>query len=691
MGSPTLTLRTLVVSALLALAAASAPAQVVWIGPEIPVNQFTTGAQFAPSVASGPEGDFVVAWQSADADGSGFAVRARRFLASGGAATGEFALNSTSANDQVTPAVARTADGGFVAVWTSSAQDGSGFGIVARRFNAAGAPLGAEIAVNSTTFGSQIAPRVAADSSGFVVVWTGPGAAPDSNEIFARRFTLEGAPATAEIRLNANVVGHQIAPDVTLLPGGGFVATWASEGQDGSGYAVIARRFDAAGVPLGGEIPVPTVTTFDQASPVVAALSGGGFVVAWQKTRQQTPLPVGPQPVISFRRFTAAGAPLGGEVDVSNDSSMRLEAPAITADSDGGFTLAWKRSHPVSGAKEAGAARFDALGNPLTGEFTLNSTLAGDQIDPAISAGATPGRFNAAWASFGQDGSSYGIVAQRFGEPLAPCVPDGATLCLTGGRFQIRAQYATAAGASGAGHAEALTAESGYFWFFDDANVEIVIKIVDACTLPGFENFWVFATGLTNVDVTLSVLDTATGEPLVYRNLLNQDFQPILDTAHLQVCGAALASAASDPFAAASRTTASRRKPPVVVSPAAVAGAGSCLPGNNVLCLQNGRFEVTIDWQTAQGATGAGRAVPLTADSGYFWFFDEDNVELVIKVVDACAYNDRFWIFAGGLTDVGTHLVVRDTLHPGTTFERSKPIGIPFPPVLSDDAFDTCP
>ncbi|MEZ5313344.1 MAG: hypothetical protein R2862_06630 [Thermoanaerobaculia bacterium] len=663
--------------ALVAGAASTLAAQVLWLGPEIVVNSTTAGSQFAPAIASGPEGDFVAAWQSAGADGSGSAVRARLFDSGGSPASGEIALNATTADDQVTPAVARTEDGGFVAAWASNGQDGSGYAIVARRFGAGGAPLGGEIVVNVTTAGNQIAPRIAANAAGFLVVWTGPGASTDTNEVFVRRYQADGTPATGEIRMNATVTGQQISPDVDFLPGNGFLATWASEGQDGSGYAVVARRFDAAGGAVSPEIAVPTVTTYDQSSPAIATLADGSFVVAWQKSRQANPLPVGPQPVVSFRHFDTFGTPLGGEIDAVNDSARRAEVPALAADADGGFTLAWKRSDPISGEKDALAARFEASGAPLSGVFVLNTTVTGDQIDPVVSAAATPGRFNAAWAGFGQDGSSYAIVAQRFGAPVEPCVADAKTLCLNDGRFSVRARWATAAGATGAGDAVGLTSDSGYFWFFDQENVELVIKVLDACGLAGFENFWVFATGLTNVDVTLTVLDTATGESRIYRNPLDQDFQPILDTSHLHVCGAAAAPAASAPPPAPPRT--------------ALAPETACVPGPATLCLQGGRFEVTIDWQTAAGATGPGQAVPLTDDSGYFWFFDDANVELVLKVLDGCGTNDRYWVFAGGLTNVGTHLLVRDTADPTATFERVTPVNTPFPPILSIEAFATCP
>ncbi len=78
--------------------------------------------------------------------------------------------------------------------------------------------------------------------------------------------------------------------------------------------------------------------------------------------------------------------------------------------------------------------------------------------------------------------------------------------------------------------------------------------------------------------------------------------------------------------------------------------AQRCTPSSNVLCLNNNRFSATAAWRTATGA-GAGVAVPLTNDTGYFWFFDPGNVELVTKVLDACVdpFN-HYWVFAGGLT-----------------------------------------
>ena len=89
----------------------------------------------------------------------------------------------------------------------------------------------------------------------------------------------------------------------------------------------------------------------------------------------------------------------------------------------------------------------------------------------------------------------------------------------------------------------------------------------------------------------------------------------------------------------------------------------SCAEGDTALCLNGGRFRVEAEWRTPQGRTGRARAVPLTGDTGAFWFFDEANLELIIKTLDACSFAGRYWVFAAGLTDVEVDLTVADTRH----------------------------
>ena len=91
--------------------------------------------------------------------------------------------------------------------------------------------------------------------------------------------------------------------------------------------------------------------------------------------------------------------------------------------------------------------------------------------------------------------------------------------------------------------------------------------------------------------------------------------------------------------------------------------SGTCIPDSESLCLNEGRFRVEVDWrdQHQGGVEGTGRSVPGTTDSGYFWFFDEDNLELAVKILDGRETNGKFWIFYGALSDVEYTVTVTDT------------------------------
>ncbi|HYL05923.1 MAG TPA: alkaline phosphatase family protein [Thermoanaerobaculia bacterium] len=116
----------------------------------------------------------------------------------------------------------------------------------------------------------------------------------------------------------------------------------------------------------------------------------------------------------------------------------------------------------------------------------------------------------------------------------APCVPGAASLCLGDGRFAVTASYLTRSGQAGAAQAVPLTSDTGYFWFFAAGNVEAVVKVLDGCGLDG--SYWVFAGGLTDVQVTMTVTDTRTGLAKTYTNPQGNPFQPIQDTGALPVC-----------------------------------------------------------------------------------------------------------------------------------------------------------
>ena len=118
---------------------------------------------------------------------------------------------------------------------------------------------------------------------------------------------------------------------------------------------------------------------------------------------------------------------------------------------------------------------------------------------------------------------------------------------------------------------------------------------------------------------------------------------------------------------------------------------GPCAPELETLCLNDGRFQVKAEWEKSDGSSGHGTGVKLTGDSGYFWFFDPTNIEVVTKVLNGCAITNAYWVFGAGLTNVSVHLVVTDT-QTGAVYARDNSQGSAFQPVQDTGAFpSSCP
>ena len=130
-----------------------------------------------PVIAMDGSGNQVVVWVSNSEDGSGWGIFAQRYDALGAARGSHFKVNATTAGDQVSPAVAmQSTTGDFVVTWASNGQDGSGWGIYAQRFNAAGSAQGSEFKVNTTAAGDQITPAIGMDDAGgFIIAWASYG------------------------------------------------------------------------------------------------------------------------------------------------------------------------------------------------------------------------------------------------------------------------------------------------------------------------------------------------------------------------------------------------------------------------------------------------------------------------------------------------------------------------------------
>ncbi|MEM7588078.1 MAG: Calx-beta domain-containing protein [Acidobacteriota bacterium] len=92
-------------------------------------------------------------------------------------------------------------------------------------------------------------------------------------------------------------------------------------------------------------------------------------------------------------------------------------------------------------------------------------------------------------------------------------------------------------------------------------------------------------------------------------------------------------------------------------------GASTCTPSEQVLCLQDGRFKVEVDWLTVEGNSGFGTQQPLSNSSGLFWFFSPDNFEMILKVLNGCSITglEAYWVFIAATTNVEYRVRVTDT------------------------------
>src|SRR5262249_26903956 len=154
----------------------------------------TTDNQAFPAVAMDSAGDFVVTWQGAGEDAANYQIYAQRYSAAGVPQTAEFRVNTSMSSHRLTPTIAMDSTGAFVIAWQSlSAQDGSGTGIFAQRYDASAIPQGGEFLVNTYTTFNQTSPAIAMDGGGdFIIVWSSFGQDGNGTGIFAQRYSPAG-------------------------------------------------------------------------------------------------------------------------------------------------------------------------------------------------------------------------------------------------------------------------------------------------------------------------------------------------------------------------------------------------------------------------------------------------------------------------------------------------------------------
>jgi len=376
---------------------------------EIRANATTAGFQGNAAIARDADGDYVIVWSGAgtgDADG----IFMQRYNRNGAAQGGETRVNTTVADNQRLPSVAMDAAGNFVIAWESNLQDGDGFGLYAQRYSAAGSPQGSEFRVNGYTASDQTQSTVAMSASGaFVIAWRSLLQDGSGQGIYAQLYDAAGTAVGGEFRVNTFTTNSQSAPSATMQPNGDFLIAWETNGQEGSGLgqAVYMQRYSASGVTLGAETRVNTTVAGNQSQPAAAIDGSGGFVVGWQ----------GPDASglgVYLQRYDASGIAVGDETPVSTTTAGDQTEISLGLDASGDLTAVWTGAD----ADGTGVylQRFDANSLPQGTETAVNGTTTDLQRKPAVAVDAD-GDIVVAWESNLQDGASYSTILRRYAGP----------------------------------------------------------------------------------------------------------------------------------------------------------------------------------------------------------------------------------------------------------------------------------
>ena len=379
-------------------------------------NEFALGTasqNAAPAMATLADGGFVTVWQASSTDGGQLWAQLRD--AGGNARGAAFAVTSAlDAAAEGEPGVAALHDGRFVVAYTVRSGDAAH---IAYRIVGADGSAGVQHFADSGGAADAAMPDVAVLADGsFALAWRADG------QVQVRQFGTDGAPLGVQQTFGA--LGSAYDPDIAAH-GAGFVMAWGEMG-DGNVYAAGPGQAPAL---VSGDGYAATIST---AAPLasVAALSDGGYVVAWDSYLNS---PYGfAQSDIFFQRYDAAGHAVGGRVQANVEGGAGRFAASVAARDDGGFVIGWQSQAGDFDGNGVFARRFDASGAALdVREFAVNEMRQGDQASPVLSSLAGGG-LAAAWIDTQADGTlqveARVLAADATAAPATPAQPGAGTL-----------------------------------------------------------------------------------------------------------------------------------------------------------------------------------------------------------------------------------------------------------------------
>uniref|UniRef100_I2Q6J8 Flagellin n=1 Tax=Desulfovibrio sp. U5L TaxID=596152 RepID=I2Q6J8_9BACT len=376
---------------------------------EFQINQYTNNDQRMSDVTGLADGKLLVSWSSNTQDGSANGVVGRLFNSDGTPCADEFIINENHNSDQGNPSVSPLANGGFAVSWQSYDEDGNSWGTYAKVYNATGEIVKPEFLVNTTTTGDQSQPSITGLSNGNIVVAWHSEQDGSSFGVYGQMYTQAGDKVGSEFQMNTTTADFQQDPSVSGLVDGGFVAIWHSNNQDGSSWGVYGQRYNSNGAKIGDEFQVNEFTQNMQRMGYnrnVVGLNDGGFVTTWHSLNQD-----GSGWGIYGQQYGKDGSRVGGEFRVNDTVVGNQSNPTITNTPTGGFAVTWQSENVDASGYAIMYKAFDSNGVEVSKEQLVDEYEVGDQIEPSIGS-LTDGSLVVTWSSNNQDGSGYGVYGR---------------------------------------------------------------------------------------------------------------------------------------------------------------------------------------------------------------------------------------------------------------------------------------
>jgi hypothetical protein len=496
-------------------------------------------------------------------------------------------------------------------------------------------PAGPNFQVNQVTNLIQYQPAVAQDDAGdFAIVWSDDSASPAPATVKIRLYAASGEATTDEIVV-ASTPQSSSPPRAAMTPAGEIAVVWEDH------QVIYLRRFDRHGQAKGETAKALGSPDFSNHSPDVGLDAAGNAFVVWAVAALDNV-------IIVLQRLDADDQPLGASEQVNQTAPFPRDIPRLALGAAGSLLVSWNDGRQGGNNIAIQARRYDGPSQ------TWNAEVAIHPAAPGVFSGSAPILY-----------------------------PDG----------------------------------EGAVVFNDSVGRQILVRRLDATGTPvggpvklgdlgdaGFSS----PSAAVGPDGTALVVWQQDFIPLIHAGFFDRSWNPLGDSFLVSnptddsEWQPAVTAGRTGNFVTAWASAGAQIGLPIEPKPAGYADGrdGSvygvfaqrfqpppCVPSATALCLL-GRFQVQVSWQNG-GFTGAGQTVPLTVETGAFWFFDPSNLELMVQVLDTRAENGYFEVHYGAVSNVDLTVTVTD-VRSGAVRTYHNPAGV-FGSVADDQAFADAP